>query len=61
MNETGLEQVPPVPLVLNVAVTLRAAVMDNVQVLVPVHAPLHPAKAEPLVATAVSVTEVPLA
>ena len=32
-NETGLEQVPPVPLVLNVAVTLRAAVMDNVQAL----------------------------
>jgi hypothetical protein len=46
---------------LNVAVTARAAVMDTVQVPVPVHAPLHPANVEPLVAAAVSVTEVPLA
>ena len=46
---------------LNVAVTERAAVMDTVQVPVPVHAPLHPANVDPLDAAAVSVTEVPLA
>ena len=46
---------------LNVAVTARAAVIDVVQVPVPVHAPLQPANVEPLAATAVSVTEVPLA
>jgi len=46
---------------LKVAVTARAAVIDVVQVPVPVHAPLHPANVEPLVATAVSVTDVPLA
>src|SRR5687768_17347656 len=46
---------------LNVAVTVRAAVIETVQVLVPVHAPLQPAKVEPLAAAAVSVTEVPLA
>ena len=62
VNVTGLAQVPPVPPeVLNVAVTLRAAVIDNAQVLVPVHAPLQPAKVEPEAAAAVSVTEVPLA
>ena len=47
-------------LLLKVAVTERAAVMDTVQVLVPVHAPLQPAKLEPLAGTAVSVTEAPL-
>lgn len=50
-----------VPELLNVAVTARAAVMDTVQVLVPVQAPLQPAKVEPLVAAAVSVTDAPLA
>jgi len=47
--------------VLNVAVTARAAVIDTVQVLVPVQAPLQPANVEPLAAAAVSVTDVPLA
>jgi len=46
---------------LNVAVTLRAAVSDVVQVPVPVQAPLQPANVEPLAAAAVSVTDVPLA
>ena len=45
---------------LNVAVTERAAVICTVQLLVPVQAPLQPAKVEPLAAAAVSVTEVPL-
>ncbi len=35
---------------LNVAVTERAAVIDTVQVLVPVHAPLQPANVEPVAA-----------
>jgi hypothetical protein len=48
--------------VLKVAVTLRAAVIDVVQVPVPVHTPpLQPANVEPLAAAAVSVTDVPLA
>ena len=46
---------------MNVAVTARAAVIDTVQVLVPVHAPLQPVNVEPLAAAAVSVTDVPLA
>jgi hypothetical protein len=46
------------PLVLNVAVTLRAAVIDSTQLPVPVQAPLQPANVEPLAAAAVSVTEV---
>lgn len=46
---------------LNVAVTARAAVIEVVQVPVPVHAPLQPTNVEPLAAAAVSVTEVPLA
>ena len=67
----GLEVTVPVPVpifviasanedeLLNVAVTLRAAVMDTVQVPVTlVHAPLQPANVEPLAAAAVSVTEV---
>lgn len=49
------------PLVLNVAVTERAAVIDTVHVEVPVHAPPQPANVEPLAAAAVSVTDVPLA
>jgi hypothetical protein len=57
----GLAHVPPVPPVLNVAVTLRAAVIDNTQFPVPVHAPLQPAKVEPLLAMTLSVTDVPLA
>ena len=61
VNVTGLAQVVPVPPVLNVAVTERAAVIDVVQVPVPVHAPLHPANVEPASATAVRVTDVPLA
>jgi hypothetical protein len=60
VNVIGLAQVPPVPVVLNVAVTARAAVIDSVQV-VPAQAPLKPANVEPLVAAAVSVTDVPLA
>ena len=60
VNVIGLAQVPPVPPdVLNVAVTLRAAVIDNAQVDVPEHAPLHPANVEPDAAAALSVTEVP--
>ena len=61
VNVTGLAQVAPVPLVLNVAVTFRAAVIDVAQVPVPVQAPLQPAKVAPLAATAVNVTDVPLA
>jgi hypothetical protein len=45
----------------NVAVTLRAAVMLTVHVvLVPVHAPLQPVKVERVVVTAAKVTLVPL-
>ena len=58
---TGFAHGVPVPLVLNVAVTLRAAVIASTQVPVPVHAPLQPANVEPLAAAAVNVTEVPLA
>ena len=63
VNVTGLAQVPPVPppLVLNVAVTERDAVIDNTQLPVPEHEPLHPANVEPLAAAAVSVTDAPLA
>ena len=61
VNVTGFAQVVPVPVVLNVPVTLRAAVIDVVQFPVPVHAPLQPANVEPLAAAAVSVTDVPLA
>lgn len=57
----GLVQVPPVPVVLNVAVTLRAAVIESTHPPVPLHAPLQPANAEPLLAAALSVTDVPLA
>ena len=52
---------PNVEAVLNVAVTARAAVIETVQAPVPEHAPLQPAKLAPLLAEAVSVTEVPLA
>jgi hypothetical protein len=46
---------------LNVAVTDRSALIPTVQVVpVPEHAPLQPVNVEPLVATAVSVTLVPL-
>jgi hypothetical protein len=46
---------------LNEAVTLRAAVMETVQlVAVPLHAPPQLANVEPLAAVAVSVTDVPL-
>ena len=63
VNVIGFAQVAPVPppLVLNVAVTLRDAVIESTQLPVPLHEPLHPAKVEPLAAAAVSVTEVPLA
>ena len=44
----------------NVAVTLRAWVMLTVQVPVPVQAPVHPAKVEPVPAAAARVTLVPL-
>jgi hypothetical protein len=46
--------------VLNVAVAVRACVIDTVQVPVPEQAPLQPAKLAPLPAAAVRVTEVPL-
>ena len=62
VNVIGLAQVPPVPPeVLNVAVTLRAAVIASVQPPVPEHAPLQPANVEPLAAVAPNVTEAPLA
>jgi hypothetical protein len=63
VNVTGFAQVVPVPppLVLNVAVALRAAVIDNTQLPVPLHDPLQPANVDPLAAVAVSVTDVPLA
>jgi hypothetical protein len=63
VNVTGLAQVPPVPppLVLNVAVTEREAVMASTQLPVPEHEPLQPANVEPLAAAAVSVTDAPLA
>ena len=73
MMPLGLEVTVPVPVparvtasakveaVLNVAVTERAAVIETVQAPVPEHAPLQPAKLAPLLAEAVSVTEVPLA
>ena len=57
-NVMGFAQVEPLPLALKVAVTERAAVIDVVQVAVPVHAPLHPPNVEPLAAAAVSVTDV---
>jgi hypothetical protein len=43
-----------------VAVTERAAVIDTVQVDVPVHAPLQPVKVEPPAAAGVNVTNAPL-
>jgi hypothetical protein len=46
--------------VLNVAVTDCAALIVTEQVPVPEQAPLHPANVEPVPATAVSVTGVPL-
>ena len=46
----------PTGVVVNVAVTLRAAVMLTVQVPVPVQAPLHPVKVDPVAAAAVRVT-----
>ena len=57
---TGLAQVPPVPPPLNVAVTLRAAVIDNTHDPVPEQAPLHPPNVEPDAAAAVSVSDVPV-
>lgn len=59
VNVMGLLQTGLVDVVLNVAVTLRAAVIDNKQFPVPVHAPLQPAKVEPLAAAAVRVTDAP--
>ncbi len=56
----GLAQGVLVPLVLKVAVTDRAEVIDTVHVAVPVQAPLQPANVEPLAGVAVSVTRVPL-
>ena len=44
---------------MNVAVTLAAADMVTVQVPLPVHAPLHPANAEPEDAAAERVTALP--
>ena len=61
VNVIGLAQVASVPDVLNVAVTLRATVIDNTQAAVPLQAPLQPANTEPLAAAAVTVTEVPVA
>jgi len=47
-------------LVVNVAVTERACVIDTEQLPVPLHAPLQPLKVFPPVGVAVSVTDVPL-
>jgi hypothetical protein len=47
--------------VLNVAVTIAAAVNVTTQAPLPLHAPLHPAKVEPAAAVCVNVTIVPLA
>ena len=44
---------------LNVAVTFFAAFIDTVQAPVPVHAPVHPTKLEPVAGVGVSVTVVP--
>ena len=49
-----------VPLAVKVAVTARAALIVSEQLPVPEQAPLHPAKADPVPAAAVSVTGVPL-
>jgi hypothetical protein len=45
---------------LNVAVTDSAALIVTTQLPVPLHAPLHPANADPAAGVAVSVTTVPL-
>ena len=50
---------PPLPVKL--ADTERAAVIETMQLPVPVQAPLQPAKVEPVAGAAVSVTVVPLA
>ena len=66
----GLEVTVPVPVPVlvtervdvfsvNVAATVRAVVMLTVQVPVPVQAPVHPAKVEPVPAEAARVTLVP--
>ena len=50
----------PPPVAVNVAVTLRVAVMLTVQVVPePLHAPLHPENAYPELGDSVSVTLVP--
>jgi hypothetical protein len=49
-----------VPLPLNVAVTACPWLIVTEQLPVPEQAPLHPAKVDPVLATAVSVTGVPL-
>jgi hypothetical protein len=59
-NVIGFAQVSVPPLRLNVAVTVRAAVIATVQVAVPVQAPLQPANTEPAAGAAVSVTDAPL-
>ena len=46
--------------VANVAVTLIAALMLNVQILFPVHSPLQPVKVDPEAGVAVSVTLLPM-
>ena len=61
VNVMGLLQGAPVPVVLNVAVTERAALIATVHVPVPVQAPLQPVNVEPLAADTVSVTDVPFA
>lgn len=59
---TAWPMVRPPPDALKVAPTFLAAVMATVHVLnEPVHAPLQPAKVEPVAAAAVSVTLVPVA
>ena len=68
MADGVLVTVPePVPLLLtfsvwgpwNVAVTLRACVIETVQAPVPVHAPLQPVKPAPALGVGVNVTDVP--
>lgn len=60
VNVTGFEHGVLVPLVLNVAVTLRAAVMASTHEPVPEHEPPQLANVEPLAAAAVSVTDAPV-